>query len=282
MPNNYLITNNLICFHQFGYKKNLCTSDALAEFADLAYDSINANHKFIAIYLDFSKAFDTVHYEILLKKLDHIGIRGNVNKWFETFLTERRHFVALGDEKSSEYVTNIGVPQGAVLAPLLFLIYINDMFKSCPKLELIHYADDTTAFVRGNNLLGLEELVNEELSSINIWLQCNTLTLNIEKSSYMIFSHNETFLNININNIILQKVQKTKFLGIVFDCNLSFKFHYEEVLSKVSRVAGLTHRSRNLVPKAVLKTLYLSLGWSHISYGIVIWGMSSQTYRKKM
>ena len=92
------------------------------------------------------KAFYTVHYEILLKKLDHMGIHGNVNKWFETFLTERRHSVALGDEKFSENITNIGVPQGAMLAPLLFLIYINDMFKCCPKLELIHYADDTTAF----------------------------------------------------------------------------------------------------------------------------------------
>ena len=98
----------------------------------------------------------------------------------------------------------------------------------------------------------------------------------------MVFSHNETFLNIQINNIILQRVQKTKFLGIVFDHNLSFKFYYEELLSKVSRVAGLTHRSRNLVPRAVLKTLYLSLGWSRISYGIVMWGMSSQTYRNEL
>ena len=137
-------------------------------------------------------------------------------------------FFALGDEKSSEYITNTGVPQGAVLAPLLFLIYINDMFKSCPKLELIHYADDPTAFVRCNNLRGLEELVNDELNSVNIWLQCNRLTLNIEKSSYMVFSHNETFLNVKINNIIFQRVQKTKFLGIVFDHNLSFRFHCEE------------------------------------------------------
>ena len=117
---NSSITNNSLCDHKFGFKKEFYESDARTDFADLTYDSIN--YKFIAFYLDFSKAIDTVHYKIVLKELNHMGIRGNANKCFETFLIERRHFVALGDEKSSEYISSIRVPQGAVLAPLLFLM----------------------------------------------------------------------------------------------------------------------------------------------------------------
>ena len=278
----YLSINNLLCNHQFGFKKGLCTSDALAEFVDIAYDAINASAKFIAIYLDFSKAFDTVNIEILLAKLYHMGVRGNIHCWFRSFLSERRHFVAIGKEISSEFVSSLGVPQGAVLAPLLFLIYVNDMFKSCPKLEIIHYADDTTAFIRGDNLTYLQTIINTELNSINTWLQCNRLTLNIQKSSYMVFSHEEALLNIIISNINLVKVEKIKFLGVIFDVKLSFKFHYEELLSKLSRVVGISYKSRYLVPEAVLRTLYLSLGWSHMSYGVVIWGMANQTYRNKL
>ena len=280
--NRYLISNKLLCDQQLGFRTNLSTTDALAEFTDLIYSSLDKNEKFIAIYLDFSKAFDTVNFDILLTKLRHIGIIGSTNEWFKSFLGNRMYSVSIDGCLSSSYVSRLGVPQGAVLAPSLFIIYVNDMFRACPNLDVIHYADDTTAFVRGKNLIELQRVINLNLEYIDTWLMCNRLTLNIQKSSYMIFGRNSESLNISIRNISLNSVETIKFLGVIFDKHLNFKLHYEKVLSSLSRVSGITYRSRYILPKNVLKTLYLSLGWSHLSYGIVIWGGSSQTYKNRI
>ena len=280
--NRYLISNKLLCDHQFGFRANLSTTDALAEFTDLIYSSLDKNEKFIAIYLDFSKAFDTVNFDILLAKLRHIGIIDNINDWFKSFLGNRMYFVSIDGYVSESYESRLGVPQGAVLAPSLFIIYINDMFRACPNLDVIHYADDTTAFARGKNLAELQQVINQNLNYIDNWLICNRLTLNIQKSSYMIFGGNNDSLDISIRNISLCKVDNIKFLGVIFDKNLNFKLHYEKVLSSLSRISGITYKSRYLLPKNVLKTLYLSLGWSHLSYAIVIWGGSSQTYKNRI
>ena len=130
------------------------------------------------------------------------------------------------------------------------------MFKSCPGLEVIHYADDTPAFIRGQNFSELEYVINQELCKISTWLKCNRLTLNIQKSSYMVFGNYNVSLDISINSIKLNSVQNIKFLGVIFDEKLNFKLHYEKVLTNLSKVAGITYRSRSILPKSILKTLY--------------------------
>ena len=156
------------------------------------------------------------------------------------------------------------------------------MERACPKLELLHYADDTTAFIQGKDFDELQTIINDELQSVQKWLECNRLTLNIQKSSYMIFGSSEMGVNLSVNGINLEKVDRIKFLGVHFDNMLTFKYHYEHVLSKLSQVAGLTYRSKYILPKSTLKSLYLSLGWSHISYGIVIWGKSSRVFETRI
>ena len=268
--------------HQFGFQKGLSTSDALAEFSDIVYNSINKNNTLIAVYLDFSRAFDTVNIDIMLKKLEHYGVRGPVNCWFASYLRDRNYYVNIGDAESSLYRLNIGVPQGSCLGPLLFNLYINDLYVSCPNLNLVHYADDTTAFISGSDPYILVNSLNVDLQSIHKWLQCNRLTLNVKKSAYMIFGNNNFVPNLKIGNETVSKVDEAKFLGIIIDSKLTFKHHFENVLKKLSSVSGIIFRNRDYIPRKVLRMLYLSLGWSYLTYGIVVWGKSSITFGNKI
>ena len=280
---NFINEQNIICRHQFGFRSGLCTSDAIVEYLDHVYDAINNNKKCVTIFLDFSRAFDTVNIDVLLGKLDHYGIRGMAKQWFSSYLVDRPRYVSIGGAKSDLIEYNIGVPQGSVLGPVLFTIYINDMYNACKQLQLIHYADDTTAFISGKNMSDLVNTINLELDCISQWLQSNRLTLNVKKSSYMIHGHSDiSTSNICIRNENLVLVQQAKFLGITIDDKLKFEEHANNVVTKLSRISGIIWKSKDVLPKRTLRMLYLSLGWSQINYGILAWGKGNKTYTKKV
>ena len=154
---------------------------------DRLITSLENDEHIIGIFVDFSKTFDTVDHVILLNKLSHYGIRGSALKWFESYLSNRKQYVTYNGISSLTKTVKCGVPQGSILGPLLFLIYINDLCSVCTHTFPILFADDTNLFSSGKEIEALEANINSELSHISAWLKVNKLSLNIKKTHYMIF-----------------------------------------------------------------------------------------------
>jgi len=280
----FLKANKLLHNHQFGFRENSSTSDAVSQFLDFVFESVSGKSSVLAIFLDFSKAFDTVNHKILCAKLHHIGFRGIVLKWFESYLADRKQYVEVGGASSSLSNVNMGVPQGSVLGPVLFLIYINDMCKASVKLNFIHFADDTTVFHSHDNIDTLAREVNGELNQLNAWLITNRLSLNVSKTSFMIFSDKKIIHDpvVCISDKVLHRVVKSKFLGIFLDENLSFGPHIDYLCKQVSQAVGMLNRLSSVMPHAVRVLVYFSLIYSRLTYGIIVWGFGSVTRLSKL
>lgn len=280
----FLDDNGVLSKHQFGFRSGRSTGDAVSEFLDYAYRSLDVKEYFLAVYLDFSKAFDTIDHDVLLSKMCHLGVGGLLLQWFRSFLTDRMQFVGIGERASEELPITFGVPQGSVLAPVLFLLYINDMSVSSGFFKYVHFADDTTVFASGKDIRLLADVVNRGLADVDVWLRCNKISLNIDKTAYMIISDGVVpdDIAINIRGTTLSCVHSTKFLGVIIDDKLTFNLHIEAVCKKVSRTIGMIYRIANCVPPHVLRNLYFTLVHSLIVYGITSWGSSAQSHLERL
>ena len=208
-----------------------------------------------AIFLDLAKAFDSVSHNILLRKLKLYGIRGNVYKLFESYLTSRTQFVKVDDAFSDFVEMKFGVPQGSILGPLLFLIFINDLPEST-NFFIKLFADDTFLCAQKKNFKALENEVNTELAKVSDWLVANKLTLNIKKSKCMIFSNKKKDrheLSVKINNKPLEKCSYYKYLGNIIDEKLNWGKHVEYVCKKVSKACGALAKIRHCASFDLLK-----------------------------
>ena len=180
-------SHNILFENQFGFRKNNSTVYALMEITEKIKESVD-NGKFgCGIFIDLKKAFDTVNHKILLDKLEHYGVRGTLLKWFESYLTDRKQFVFYNGVSSDVKDISCGVPQGSVLGPLLFLIYINDLPDISDKLKFFLFADDTNMYYESNNLQNMEKFINQELKKLSLWLHVNRLALNVSKTNFVIF-----------------------------------------------------------------------------------------------
>ena len=173
---------------QYGFREKRSTEHAILEIINQIQTNMDRKLYTCGIFIDLQKAFDTVDHTILLKKLDHYGVRGIVNDWFTSYLTARKQITEIGPLKISKKAPVLsGVPQGSVLGPLLFLVYINDICNSCNQMKFYLFADDTNLLYADKNLKSLESTINDELCKLYDWLIANKLSLNIKKSNYVIF-----------------------------------------------------------------------------------------------
>ena len=281
----FLETYKILTNSQFGFRKSLSTYMALMTLMDRLITSLENNEHVIGIFLDFSKAFDTVDHAILLKKMSHYGIRGNALKWFESYLSNRKQYVTYNGISSVTKTVKCGVPQGSILGPLLFLIYINDLCSVCKHTFPILFADDTNLFTSGKEIKTLETNINNELSHISIWLKVNKLSLNIKKTHYMIFrKRKKDSLNVklSIDGELINEVDKTKFLGVLIDNKLTWKQHIAYVSGKIARGIGMIIKARQYLNKQGLISLYYSFIYPYLTNCNHIWGSTYKTSLKRL
>ena len=206
--------------------------------------AIDRNEFALGIFLDLSKAFDTLNHKILCHKLEYYGIRGVTLKWFKNYLENRMQFVYLNDYNVSSSLRNVscGIPQGSILGPLLFIIYINDITTSSSILKSILFADDTNLFNSNQNFQQLIESTNFELNKLSEWFKSNKLSLNVDKTKFIIFGNKHILLNSSqliLDGKILEQVKETKFLGVVLDEKLNWSQHINHISLKISRGLGI-------------------------------------------
>jgi hypothetical protein len=278
---SFLTKHNILYDYQFGFREKHSTNLALIHLVNKILQSWENGNIVIGLFLDLSKAFDTVNHDILLGKLCKYGIRGVALNWFRSYLSNRKQFVKINNMKSDILNINCGIPQGSILGPLLFLIYVNDMQSISKKLYFLLFADDTNVFIDGKDADTIVNHLNEELKLLIQWLHVNKLSLNISKTHYIIFSPKRyvTVQNeIHINNNNVDQVKSTKFLGVVLDAQLSWCQHVCHLKNKISKGIGIICQARKVLNHSTLVTLYYCFISPYLNYCIEIWGRAADKY----
>ena len=284
----YFEINNLLYPSQYGFKKLHSCEYAALELIDRVIDMIDKDNTPFSLFLDLSKAFDTLDHNILLYKLKHYGFLGSALKLIENYLGERSQYILYEKTVSDLTEISIGVPQGSILGPLLFLIYINDLPVASNMFTPIMYADDTTL------LANLEQFgfksednyslqINTEVEKINEWLKYNKLSLNVAKTKFMIFhlpQKTVTPPNIKINEHNIDCVINFNFLGIVIDKNLNWKGHVNHIAGKIGRANGILSSLKHFLPQKTLVNIYHALVGSHLNYGLLLWAHNNKRLHK--
>ena len=281
---SFLKQFDIICDFQFGFRENYNTTHALLTLVEKVTTALDKFCHTIGIFLDFSKAFDTINHDILLDKLYHYGIRGKALEWFRSYLSNRQQFVSLNNRDSVMQNISCGVPQGSLLGPLLFIIYINDFYKSSEKLSFILFADDSNLFFSHPDPNFLLETVNDELKHVTQWIRANKLSLNLQKTKVMLFSNSLDSLpgDVVFDNTSLEEVTHIKFLGVHVDNKLSWKHHINNCCKTISRNIGIMNKLKLFFPSSTLLTLYFSLILPYLNYGILAWGNTYSTLLDKI
>ena len=284
----YLTKNCILSRYQSGFRSLHSTVTALLEATDSWAMNIDRGFVNAVVFLDLKKAFDTVDHNILLTKLQYYGIRGSCHNWFTSYLSNRTQTCLMNSFMSSPKLVKCGVPQGTILGPLLFLLYINDLpnclYFSQPRM----YADDTSLTFASVDLKHIDDCLNYDLNRVYIWLSANKLTLNLTKTEFMLVASRQklsTFSVIpsfSINDHPVKQVSSVKSLGVHIDQNMSWECHIQNICKKIASALGAIKRIRHLIPFNILINVYDSLVQPHFNYCSVVWGNCGSGLSEKL
>lgn len=291
----YLESNNLLSPAQFGFRQNRSTNDAVTELTNSLMTKLDEKKKCLVVFLDLAKAFDTVSIPLLTWKLEQCGIRGIPLKLFSNYLSNRKQRVKIGNVVSEDQPIICGVPQGSILGPSLFLVYINGLCNA--QLEngkILTFADDTALFFSGDSW---DEVFNQAQTGVNkvsSWLKDNILTLNVSKTNYIAFALRPDYLppstlNITIHSCAsvtdgicscptLKRTDQTKYLGVTMDQTLTFKHHTNTLVNRLRKMIYIFRGLKHVADRKIILMVYKSLAQSVISYCITSWGGAAKTY----
>ena len=262
--------------YQFGFRNNHSPELALLYLVDKISNALDNVECVLGLFLDFSKAFDTVNHDILLTKLEYLGMRGILLDWFKSYLADRRQYVIYNDIKSSCKTITCGVPQGSILGPLLFLLHINDLASVSHVILSLFFADDWNMFLSGKNPDDLIKVMNTEITKVIEWLRINKLSLNKIKSHFMVFRKNRRKIELKedviIENVKIDFVTQTKFLGVILDQHLTFEAHVQYTKGNIARGIGILYIAKKCLKESSMKTLYYAFIYPYFTYCITVWG----------
>ncbi len=262
---DFLVANNILAKEQSGFRAKHSTCSTLLDVTDFLLNNMSNGLVTGAIFLDLKKAFDTVDHKILLSKLYRLGIKGIEHKWFRNYLTSRCQSVSINGTLSDSLNIDIGVPQGSILGPLLFILYINDLTNVIDeKCKVVLYADDTALFYACNDPCNMQHILNDQLSKVGLWLQRNKLTLNVKKTNLMLIGTSQRLTKYNdvhayVNGEKLCRVKNCKYLGVWIDDNMNWTVNIEKTCNKISKRIGVIRRLRSCLDINTLNILYKSM-----------------------
>lgn len=275
----FLDAHSVITNSQFGFRKHCSTELALLMQKEIILRNFERNHLTLGVFIDFSKAFDSISHEILARKLYRYGIRGNALALLTSYLEDRFQRVAVNYSISSARKIKYGVPQGSILGPLLFNLYINDIVSLSSDATFIIYADDTSLFFSGTKGDTLVANANVVLRKICVWANSNSLKINATKTKAVLFRPRNRKIvltsSIMLASETIEMSSVVKTLGVYFTEHMSWIHHIEQLRLKVSRVVGALCRCRHLLTSEIVRILYNALIQSHFTYCHLVWGVGS-------
>ena len=275
---SFLSKNNILYENQYGFRRGRSCEQALLSAQNSILDNLNKKQITLLLLIDFSKAFDMVDHDILLRKLSHYGIRGIALKWFESYLKNREQYTHVNNVNSKTGKLAHGVPQGSILGPLLFIIYANDLPNIHKALRFILYADDANILIVGRDMNEIKNQLDQLTSALINWVNTNGLSLNIKKTKYMLFANTKipSDFTATMANVPIERTSVARFLGVLVDENLTWKQHIATLQTKMTRNAGILLRLKGILPISILKTLYHSFIQSQLNHCPLIWGLGNK------